>query len=889
VVANNVIYANGERIGRGVDITDTDTMLVFNNLIYNNTTTGIGVLGTPKVRIVNNTLYGNGGDGIVIAQSDGSMRASTGGWVINNLIASVPQTSVAIDVDDASKCDYVGAFNLLDTSTIARYSATSPRDPSDIVGLPAGLTAPGAGDFTLATGSPAIDAGSVQASVLGLDQASATPDGMPDHDTVDIGYHKGQLTYPVLHSLPLTTQTLYVRTAGSDAADGSSPDQAFATINAAVERARARARIIVGPGTYTENVHVKDKKPAGPLTLLADPTGQLTDDSAGAVVVDANRDGDAITVVEHCSTTIDGFSVTNAADGGNSGDGIYITAAHGSIIRNNIAFSNNAVGINVADSNDVQIFDNLVYANGSVPFQYGGGIQIGGAAGSKHALIQNNTAYANGVLGIFVGAGSGSSTGATQRYNIRQANGFGDPSGDALFVDPAGADGVLGGTGFADDDFHLSQLAAGQSQQSPAVDAGEATAQAAGLATRTTRTDGAPDDGAVDLGFHYPRLPASTIFVSLDGSDTNTGVDPSQPLRTITAALRHADTGMRVEIGAGRYAESGLHPAHGVTVAGAGPSQTIVDAGGDSTVFDIRQDGVTIEHLSLVGASSAAVRVRSDAATVFDCWVYSNQDKGILLTSGSGAVLFNNLIFANANTGIVMAGDGTSVQHVTVANNTLYSNANRGITLGLGSTAISADVVVVNNVMAGNSRSGFESNPGAVSGLTVDYNCNGDGVKGVSDTLDTTMDPLLVNPRGPDGALGGTGVADDDFSLSQTAAGQAQTSPCVDSGWGTAEDLGLAESSTRTDDVWDAGWVDAGYHYGVGDADPLQIADVVRSRDLRGDCDGNGAPSISDLVMAIRVALGLNSTDDCVSADRDGNGIVTIDEIVIAIQTALTA
>ena len=51
--------------------------------------------------------------------------------------------------------------------------------------------------------------------------------------------------------------------------------------------------------------------------------------------------------------------------------------------------------------------------------------------------------------------------------------------------------------------YFLSQIAAGQSQDSPAVDAGSATAAQIGLADATTRTDAVPDGGTVDMGFHY--------------------------------------------------------------------------------------------------------------------------------------------------------------------------------------------------------------------------------------------------------------------------------------------------------------------------------------------------------------------------------------------------
>src|SRR6185295_11094127 len=74
-----------------------------------------------------------------------------------------------------------------------------------------------------------------------------------------------------------------------------------------------------------------------------------------------------------------------------------------------------------------------------------------------------------------------------------------------LDVDPmfaAGPDGPL----------YLSQVAAGQSVDSAAVDGGPVTASAAGLDALTTRTDSMPDAGAVDWGVHYAPFGALTVL-----------------------------------------------------------------------------------------------------------------------------------------------------------------------------------------------------------------------------------------------------------------------------------------------------------------------------------------------------------------------------------------
>lgn len=66
------------------------------------------------------------------------------------------------------------------------------------------------------------------------------------------------------------------------------------------------------------------------------------------------------------------------------------------------------------------------------------------------------------------------------------------------------------------------------------------------------------------------------------------------------------------------------------------------------------------------------------------------------------------------------------------------------------------------------------------------------------------------------------------YYLSQTAAGYALDSPCVDAGDDTASNLGLDAMTTRSDEATDAGIVDMGYHYPVTGA-PLVMGDYDRS------------------------------------------------------------
>jgi len=85
---------------------------------------------------------------------------------------------------------------------------------------------------------------------------------------------------------------------------------------------------------------------------------------------------------------------------------------------------------------------------------------------------------------------------------------------------------------------------------------------------------------------------------------------------------------------------------------------------------------------------------------------------------------------------------------------------------------------------------------GGKSAAQVDLGCTLDWGSG-----NTLADPLFVT-----GPLG-------NYYLSQTAAGQSQNSPCVDTGSDSANAFGLNEYTTRTNEGFDTLTVDMGYHY----------------------------------------------------------------------------
>jgi len=54
-----------------------------------------------------------------------------------------------------------------------------------------------------------------------------------------------------------------------------------------------------------------------------------------------------------------------------------------------------------------------------------------------------------------------------------------------------------------------------------------------------------------------------------------------------------------------------------------------------------------------------------------------------------------------------------------------------------------------------------------------------------------------------------------------------------------------------------------------------------------GDCSGDGAVTVDEIVLSVSIALGGRPVGDCLAADRNGDEEVTVDEIVTAVTNAL--
>ena len=54
-----------------------------------------------------------------------------------------------------------------------------------------------------------------------------------------------------------------------------------------------------------------------------------------------------------------------------------------------------------------------------------------------------------------------------------------------------------------------------------------------------------------------------------------------------------------------------------------------------------------------------------------------------------------------------------------------------------------------------------------------------------------------------------------------------------------------------------------------------------------GDCDTDGTVGVSELIIGVNIALGLQTVDNCLVFDGDDDGVVAVNELIIGVNNAL--
>ncbi|HEY6929941.1 MAG TPA: right-handed parallel beta-helix repeat-containing protein [Thermoanaerobaculia bacterium] len=192
VIENNLAWNNGAAGGAAINLDGVQSSIVRNNLLYNNHASGIacfqidGAAGPTGMSILNNTvdMASNGRWALLI-------KSSTGPNVVrNNILYDQNAGRGGIDYGDATDVANTDSdYNIMDAVTpddstrvtLANWQLAG-HEPHSFSATPAVLFVNEAGaDYHLKAGSPAIDAGQIQASVPTDLEGRARPIG-PAYD-----------------------------------------------------------------------------------------------------------------------------------------------------------------------------------------------------------------------------------------------------------------------------------------------------------------------------------------------------------------------------------------------------------------------------------------------------------------------------------------------------------------------------------------------------------------------------------------------------------------------------------------------------------------------------------------------------------------------------------
>jgi parallel beta-helix repeat protein len=839
VIAFNTVHANGD----GIRVRNASAEIRDNQITAQ---VDLGLfLGGPDMVVHSNNFFGNGRDEDRESSFADSMFVCVG-------ISADPRY-----VDPAGPDGLLGGANWRDD--VFLLSSISAGQAFD---------------------SPSRDAGSGPASELDIGGSTSTT-GEPDGGTADIGRHEDA---PPASSAPPSPErpagncrVFFVSPSiGDDSRDtdeAQDPATPWATLRHATETAEGYETVVAMPGSYPESVSLSK---AG-MTLRSQIPGaaSIQPVSGPAVLIEApgvTVDGlvlrRAVTGILVTAGSND-VRIANCVAAGSSTDGFRASNVSGLIVENSIATGSLYDGISLRQVDGATIRNNLSYANGDWGLSQDNSPAT--APLSPDNLIAHNTLAYNGLGNArLVGIGGWvrdnlltDSPGVGLRLDesspLLSHNGFAntgiplDPEDGFLcsgcsmnrtlqprFLSPTGRDGLLGGLQWADDDFRLEQLSAGQAQQSGAVDFGSDLASTLGV-HGSTASSGAIDSGLADVGYHYDSsgsalptpgytdLPTDVLYV--DGSLGDDGRSRAQaasaqtPWRTLRHALEQVQPGDTLLVAPGTYTERLRIEAADITIRGQGALGEVIleslpnngpQRPAKGNLVTIAAARVRMENLWIRGGGTGiATRASADGLQLADLVVTGAARDGISLLGGDGISLSGVLATGNRRYGIRVrravdlsmrdcllyqnGSSGLALQYSDVQLSFMTIYGNRDGIRSSGSTATLRDSIV-----AGHSGSGLRARKKDVWDIhhTL-FGANersdvraADGALGSGVQLDT--DPRIVGP-----GVGGDNWMNDALYL-------ALDSPAIDAGSDTVEALGVTGSATGGPP--DVGIADLGVH-----------------------------------------------------------------------------
>jgi hypothetical protein len=173
-------------------------------------------------------------------------------------------------------------------------------------------------------------------------------------DSVCLGNGLGGMDIGAFQSpptVPVSSNTYYVDSGGSDANNGLSPGNAWATLTNAAAQAVAGDTVIVQAGTYAGRVDIVRGGSVNPVTYKA----------SGTVIIDGGNSDDAGFYLDRViDVELDGFEVTDFTS---AGVRLNICANIG--LRNGNYHNNGAYGVDCLQSEYVTVEDTVIDSNGN--------------------------------------------------------------------------------------------------------------------------------------------------------------------------------------------------------------------------------------------------------------------------------------------------------------------------------------------------------------------------------------------------------------------------------------------------------------------------------------------------------------------------------------------
>ncbi len=342
---------------------------------------------------------------------------------------------------------------------------------------------------------------------------------------------------------------------------------------------------------------------------------------------------------------------------------------------------------------------------------------------------------------------------------------------------------------------------------------------------------------------------------------------------TIQAAIEAAVDGDSVVVADGVYTGEGNKNldfgGRAITVKSEnGPEFTTIDCENDGRGFYFHDgedsssllDGFTITNgytngSSAGGAHGGGISCIDSSPSISNCNLIANAVEGteiggggIYIQSGSPIVsnclLIDNRCLGNSGDGggMLISGASVLIENCLFAGNSCPNHGGGGAVRSVDSSA-----TFINCTMADNSSPYPPVEFSHDSVITFSNCIIWNNSWGIWAQIHTSSSELSFSNCDVDGGLGairksnggtvidnGDGNIDDDalfvsgplggYYLSQVAAGQESESPCVDAGSDLASVLGMSIHTTSTDEVFDSGIVDMGYHYPAWLAVEIKIA-----------------------------------------------------------------